>query len=114
MPARTLRFGVEPGDRRDGAAVDDEERRTVFLVQPKLRGGKDLVAKALKATFFEAVLNSPKRVRLGGAAGEAGPYWDENITGAQPARKFNLGRLVNRLLHHCHIVNIRGKRYRIG
>ena len=122
VPAWTLRFSVEPGDRRDGgaggfdfaAAVDDEERRTVFLVQPRLGGGKDLVAKALKATFFKAVLNSPKRVRLGGAAGEAGPYWDENITGAQPARKFNLGRLVNRLLHRCHIVNIRGKSYRIG
>ena len=76
--------------------------------------GKDLVAKALKSAFFEAVLNSPKRVRRGGAAGAAGPYWDENITRAQPARKFNLGMLVNRLLHHCHIVNIRGKSYRIG
>ena len=85
VPAWTLRFGVEPGDRRDGAAggfdfaaaVDDEERRTVFLVQPRLGGGKDLIAKALKAAFFEAVLNSPKRVRRGGEMPLVGYVADE-------------------------------------
>ena len=85
VPAWTLRFGVEPADRRDGgaggfdfaAAVDDEERRTAFLVQPRLGGGKDLVAKSLKAAFFEAVLNSPKRVRRGGEMPLVGYVADE-------------------------------------
>ena len=74
VPAWTLRFVVQPADWRDGAAggfdfaavVDDEERRMVFLVQPKIGSGKDLVAKALKASFFKAMLNSPKRTRRGG------------------------------------------------
>ena len=85
VPAWTLRFSVEPGDRRDGAAggfdfaaaVDDEERRTVFLVQPRLGGGKDLIAKALKAAFFKAVLNSPERVRRGGEMPLVGYVADE-------------------------------------
>lgn len=85
VPAWTLRFGVEPGAERDGpsgafdlaAAVEDEERRTAFLIQPRLGGGKDLVAKALKACFFEAVLNSPKRLRRGGEMPLVGYLADE-------------------------------------
>ena len=71
-PAWTLRFGVEPGGAPDGAvdfteAVDDEERLRVVLVQPALgASGDGLVAKSLKACFFEAVLGSAKR-RSGGA-----------------------------------------------
>ena len=85
VPAWTLRFGVEPGDRRDGpsgafdfaAAVDDERRRTVFLAQPRIGGGMGLVAKSLKACFFEAVLNSPKRLRRGGDMPLVGYVADE-------------------------------------
>ena len=84
-PAWTLRFGAEPGAERDGpsgafdfaAAVDDMERRTVFLVQPALGGGRSLIAKALKASFFEAVLNSPKRLRRGGDMPLVGYVADE-------------------------------------
>ena len=38
----------------------------VFLVQPKTGSGKDLVAKVVKASFFKAMLHSPKRTRRGG------------------------------------------------
>ena len=63
---------MEPGGAPDGAvdfteAVDDEERLRVVLVQPALgASGDGLVAKSLKACFFEAVLGSAKR-RSGGA-----------------------------------------------
>lgn len=38
----------------------------VFLLQPKIGSGKDLVSKPLRASFFEAMLNSSKRTRRGG------------------------------------------------
>ena len=75
IPARTLYFGCEPGLRdadsryRDepsvvdfASDVDDESRKTVYIFRPTLQANNErLVAKALKALFFEAVLNSEKR-----------------------------------------------------
>ena len=49
------------------SAVDDEAGRHVFLVRPQLsRGADTLMVKALKACYFEAVLNSGKRRLKGG------------------------------------------------
>ena len=80
--SRTLYFGVEPrpaGGALDfAAAVDDERRRAIFLVQPRLGAAQDgLIAKALKAHFFEAVLNSPERQRRGGEMPLVGYVADE-------------------------------------
>ena len=88
VAAGTLRFGVEPqapkaaGGSADlfdlGAAVDDGRERTVFLIQPALGADtEDLVAKALKACFFEAVLNSRKRLEQGGRMPLVGYIADE-------------------------------------
>ena len=73
-PARTLYFGCEPYFRsvveygRDdrtpvdfSAAVDAEHARTVYVFQPRLDGNEALLARALKATWFEAILSSRKR-----------------------------------------------------
>ena len=72
-PAWTLYFGVEPYWRRvvrDGsadvidfaAAVDADEGCRVWVVQPKLGGEREvIVAKAMKAAFFEAVLGNEAR-----------------------------------------------------
>ncbi len=66
---RGLSFGVEPGAGEDGAAldlpalVDGRGGPTVLVHQPD--GGGTIVARALKAAFFEAVLDSPAR-RAGG------------------------------------------------
>ena len=79
-PAATLFFGCEPFYRyvEDGtywdaevvdfcSDVDDEDDRHVYVMHPELRGGPDtLIARALKACYFEAVLNSEKRRRKGG------------------------------------------------
>ena len=79
-PAGTLFFGCEPFcltvesgspwavaplDFADD--VDAEHRRRVYVLHPDLGHGADtLVARALKACFFEAVLNSEKRRSAGG------------------------------------------------
>ena len=78
-PAWTLYFGVEPCwnnfagsdveiiDFAD--AVDADQGRRVWVVQPKLVGDRGiLVAKAMKAAFFEAVLGNEDR-----AAGKKKP-----------------------------------------
>ena len=71
--SRSLLFGVE----REAATVDfapgieadcAKGRRVVHVHQPALRSdGETLVAKALKAAFFEAVLTSPARRERGSA-----------------------------------------------
>ena len=72
-PAWTLYFGVEPYWNRvvlDQSpnivdfteAVGADEGRTVWVIQPKLGGDRQaLVAKAVKAAFFEAVLGNEDR-----------------------------------------------------
>ena len=88
VAAATLRFGVEPQALKTagadanpfdlGAAVDDVRERTVFLIQPALGADTEvLVAKALKACFFEAVLNSRKRQEQGGRMPLVGYIADE-------------------------------------
>ena len=77
-PAHTLYFGCEPYFRsvveygRDeavpvdfSAAVDAEQARTVYVFQPRLDGNEALLARALKATWFEAILSSRKRLQHG-------------------------------------------------
>ena len=72
--ARTLYFGCEPGYRaaRKGGSDLDFARLvapdgpgTLVLVQPARDGQDTLVAVALKAVFFEAVLDDPDRARGG-------------------------------------------------
>ena len=79
-PGATLFFGCEPFCRlvEDGTYwdaevvdfakdVDDEDGRHVYVMHPELGGGPDtLIARALKASYFEAVLNSEKRRARGG------------------------------------------------
>ena len=80
LPAGTLFFGCEPFylSFRDGqrpgeaspvdfsADVDADGGRRVYVVHPSLGRGPDvLIAKALKACFFEAILNSDKRRNAG-------------------------------------------------
>ena len=64
--ARLLRFGIEPGTAGDADGfldmprlVDGELGPTVLVHQPS--EASFLAARALKATFFEAVLDSPRR-----------------------------------------------------
>ncbi len=76
-PARTLYFGCEPGLKAGLASgdvalvafnrsVDATSGRTVYLYQPSLSAAHDvLIAKALKAAYFEAILGSAKRSRVG-------------------------------------------------
>ena len=75
VPARSLYFGCEPcfvaavGEYGSNVAVldfaesvDAERGRTIYVFQPSLSSAEDaLVAKALKALFFEAVLNCERR-----------------------------------------------------
>ena len=76
--ARTLYFGIEPYYRsvveygREDmapldftAAVNDEELRSVYVFQPDLNNNNALIAKALKAFWFEAILSSRKRLEQG-------------------------------------------------
>ena len=78
VPAESLYFGCEPGLRggpydrkRDFVLIDfprhiNGDRKTVYLFRPDLGGGREvLVARALKAAFFEAILNSPDRQENG-------------------------------------------------
>ncbi len=76
-PARTLYFGCEPGLKAalagGGAAsvafdrsVDATDGRAVHLYQPSLGAAHDiLIAKALKAAYFEAILGSERRSLAG-------------------------------------------------
>ena len=75
VPARSLYFGCEPGFRAAidhyssnvsvldfAASVDSNCGRAIYVFQPALNSAEDsLVAKAMKALFFEAVLNSERR-----------------------------------------------------
>ena len=70
--ARRLYFGCEPGyaaAREAGEvldfarAVSREGGGPLVLYQPALHGPDELVARALKAAFFEAVLHDPDRAR---------------------------------------------------
>ena len=79
IPARTLFFGCEPGlrvpdNRYDSgpnlvdfeAVIDVEDHKRVCVYRPQLGADNEtLVAMALKALFFEAVLNSEKRRKDG-------------------------------------------------
>ena len=69
--ATTLYFGCEPGyaAAREAGTVRDFAKAVsrdgggrVMVFQPALTGGDTLVARVLKASFFEAVLNDPDRV----------------------------------------------------
>ena len=69
--AATLYFGCEPGyaAARDAGMIRDFAQAVgrdgggrVMVFQPVLTGGGTLVAKALKASYFEAVLHDPDRV----------------------------------------------------
>ena len=80
--ARSLRFGVEPGAGAEGAnpldlprLVDGEGGPTVLVHQPGHGGA--LAARALKAAFFEAVLDSPARRGRGEAMPLAAYVADE-------------------------------------
>lgn len=78
-PAQALFFGCEPFLlARNNSAGSDEQLNmfspainsqnggTVYVYQPSLGHGRDaLVARALKAQFFEAVLSDPKRQENG-------------------------------------------------
>ena len=77
-PAHTLYFGCEQYyrsvvtyGRADtvpvdfSGAVEAETTRTVYVFQPRLDGNEALIARALKATWFEAILSSRKRMRSG-------------------------------------------------
>ena len=78
-PAQALFFGCEPfllaRDTLAGedeqlnmftAAINSDNGGTVYVYQPSLGHGRDaLVARALKAVFFEAVLSDPKRQENG-------------------------------------------------
>ena len=78
-PAQALFFGCEPfllaRDTMTGsdeplnmftAAINSDNGGTVYVYQPSLGYGRDaLVARALKAQFFEAVLSDPKRQENG-------------------------------------------------
>ena len=73
--ARALYFGVEPGYvvGADVSSTVDFERLVaggspdpaIVVYQPSRDGAEALVAAALKATFFEAVLDNPDRQRGG-------------------------------------------------
>ena len=75
LPKRALFFGCEPGFRAGAegaldfaADVAARGRHAVHVVRPRLGADGDaLYARALKATFFEAVLNCPERAGRGGA-----------------------------------------------
>ncbi len=69
--ARSLLFGVEGGRATvdftsDMGEVPADEGRTIYVLQPGAGDGGALVAKAIKAAFFEAVLASPARLERGG------------------------------------------------
>ena len=84
--ARRLYFGCEPGYAAARAAgevldfaraVSREGGGPLVLYQPALGGPDELVARALKAAFFEAVLHDPDRERGGGGLPLVGYVADE-------------------------------------
>ena len=79
--ASTLYFGCEPGYQPDGLdfarAVSPHGDAPLVLFQPARDGLDNLVAVALKAAFFEAVLDDPDRTHRGASAPLAGYIADE-------------------------------------
>ena len=84
--ARRLYFGCEPGYAAARAAgevldfacaVSREGGGPLVLYQPALGGPDELVARALKAAFFEAVLHDPDRARGGDGLPLVGYVADE-------------------------------------
>ena len=84
--ARRLYFGCEPGYAAARAAgevldlaraVSREGGGPLVLYQPALHGPDELVARALKAAFFEAVLHDPDRARGGDGLPLVGYVADE-------------------------------------
>ena len=79
--ASTLYFGCEPGYAANGIdfsrAVAPDGDAPLVLFQPARDGLDTLVAVALKALFFEAVLNDPQRLRDGADAPLVGYIADE-------------------------------------
>ena len=73
VPSRVLRFGCEPGDApatldfRADVARRDGEGRTVYLFRAGLSREDALIARAVKASYFQAVLDCPQRTGGGGA-----------------------------------------------
>ena len=78
-PAQALFFGCEPFLTARGkarwrkapanlfaGAINSKKRGTIYVYQPALGHGKDtLIARALKAQFFETVLSDPQRQQNG-------------------------------------------------
>ena len=65
-PAKSLFFGVEPVQAtvdftKDVGLDTVSNGRSIYVYQPALVNDDALIAKCLKATFFEAVLASPDR-----------------------------------------------------
>ena len=63
-PSKSLVFGVEPVQATVDFTKDvglDTVGRSIYVYQPALVNDDALIAKCLKATFFEAVLASPDR-----------------------------------------------------
>ena len=73
VPSRVLRFGCEPGDApatidfRDDVEREVGEGRTIHVVRAGLSRTDALVARAIKAAYFGAVLESPRRAERGGS-----------------------------------------------
>ena len=91
-PAWTLYFGCEPyyrsvveHGREDFLPIDfsrdvdetDPDRRSVYVFQPRLDQNEAIVAKALKAAFFEAVLANRRRRQDGQSMPLVGYVADE-------------------------------------
>ena len=82
-PAKALMFGVEGApatvdfsrDMGDSPARDGG--RTIYVLQPGDSDGNSLIAKSIKAAFFEAVLASPSRREHGGEMPLVGYIADE-------------------------------------
>ena len=65
--AGSLLFGTE-GARATvdfSAAVDADDERTIFVLQPEDAGGDTLFAKTVKGSFFESILSSEARRERG-------------------------------------------------
>lgn len=88
--AHTLYFGVEPyyhsivkNDHDEviqldfDSVVSEKKKRSVFLFQPDIKNDEALVARALKAAWFEAVLYCKERERNGASMPMAAYIADE-------------------------------------
>lgn len=89
-PAHTLYFGVEPyyhsivkNDHDEviqldfDSVVSEKKKRSVFLFQPDIKNDEALVARALKAAWFEAVLYCKEREENGASMPMAAYIADE-------------------------------------